>query len=64
VTFSGEPGLDMGGLTKEWFMLLIRDIFRPEYGELDVDMGGLNKDYRLCPTIHLYYGGPSHNSLR
>jgi len=28
VTFAGEPGLDMGGLTKEWFLLLIRDIFQ------------------------------------
>jgi E3 ubiquitin-protein ligase HECTD2 len=32
VTFTGEPGLDMGGLTKEWFLLLIRQIFQPEYG--------------------------------
>ncbi|XP_073238987.1 probable E3 ubiquitin-protein ligase HECTD2 [Porites lutea] len=32
VTFAGEPGLDMGGLTKEWFLLLVRKIFRPEYG--------------------------------
>ena len=32
VTFSGEPGVDMGGLTKEWFLLLLRKIFRPEYG--------------------------------
>ncbi|CAG0888791.1 unnamed protein product [Darwinula stevensoni] len=29
VTFEGEPGLDMGGLTKEWFQLLIR---QPDYG--------------------------------
>ena len=28
----GEPGLDMGGLTKEWFQLLIRKIFEPDYG--------------------------------
>jgi E3 ubiquitin-protein ligase HECTD2 len=28
VTFDGEPGLDMGGLTKEWFLLLIRQIFQ------------------------------------
>lgn len=34
VTFTGEPGLDMGGLTKEWFLLLVRKIFRPEYGEV------------------------------
>jgi len=35
VTFAGEPGLDMGGLTKEWFLLLIRQIFQPEYGTFD-----------------------------
>jgi hypothetical protein len=27
VSFIGEPGLDMGGLTKEWFLLLVRQIF-------------------------------------
>ncbi|KAL1122994.1 hypothetical protein AAG570_003318 [Ranatra chinensis] len=32
VCFVGEPGLDMGGLTKEWFLLLIRHIFHPDYG--------------------------------
>eukprot|EP00794_Sanderia_malayensis_P005513 gene5513-6198_t len=32
VSFAGEPGLDLGGLTKEWFLLLIRRIFREEYG--------------------------------
>ena len=32
VSFVGEPGLDMGGLTKEWFQLLIRKIFEPDYG--------------------------------
>lgn len=32
VTFAGEPGLDMGGLTKEWFMLLIKKIFHENYG--------------------------------
>ncbi|XP_013421867.1 probable E3 ubiquitin-protein ligase HECTD2 [Lingula anatina] len=37
VTFEGEPGLDMGGLTKEWFLLLIRQIFRPEYGMFTFD---------------------------
>ena len=32
VSFMGEPGLDMGGLTKEWFQLIIRKIFQPDYG--------------------------------
>ena len=33
VTFVGEAGLDMGGLTKEWFLLLVRQIFHTDYGE-------------------------------
>ena len=33
VTFAGEPGLDWGGLTKEWFLLLVRKIFQPDFGE-------------------------------
>ncbi|XP_066277457.1 probable E3 ubiquitin-protein ligase HECTD2 isoform X2 [Branchiostoma lanceolatum] len=37
VTFVGEPGLDMGGLTKEWFLLLLRQIFQPEYGMFTYD---------------------------
>uniref|UniRef100_A0A3Q1FKY3 HECT-type E3 ubiquitin transferase n=1 Tax=Acanthochromis polyacanthus TaxID=80966 RepID=A0A3Q1FKY3_9TELE len=32
VTFVGEAGLDMGGLTKEWFLLLVRQIFHTDYG--------------------------------
>ncbi|KAJ1521334.1 hypothetical protein ONE63_003010 [Megalurothrips usitatus] len=32
LTFAGEPGLDMGGLTKEWFQLLVREIFDPDKG--------------------------------
>uniref|UniRef100_A0A3B4XG34 HECT-type E3 ubiquitin transferase n=1 Tax=Seriola lalandi dorsalis TaxID=1841481 RepID=A0A3B4XG34_SERLL len=31
VTFVGEAGLDMGGLTKEWFLLLVRQIFHTDY---------------------------------
>jgi len=31
VVFAGEPGLDMGGLTKEWFLLLLRKIFHHDY---------------------------------
>ncbi|XP_059179233.1 probable E3 ubiquitin-protein ligase HECTD2 isoform X2 [Physella acuta] len=37
VSFAGEPGLDMGGLTKEWFLLLVRQIFLPNYGMFSYD---------------------------
>jgi hypothetical protein len=31
VTFEGEQGLDEGGVTKEYFLLLVRQLFKPEY---------------------------------
>lgn len=33
VTFANEPGVDMGGLTKEWFLLVVRNVFHPEFGK-------------------------------
>ncbi|KAF2458675.1 hypothetical protein BDY21DRAFT_341019 [Lineolata rhizophorae] len=32
VHFLGEEGVDAGGLRKEWFLLLVRDIFDPNHG--------------------------------
>lgn len=32
VEFIGEPGVDAGGLRKEWFLLLLRDLFNPASG--------------------------------
>ena len=31
VKFYGEEGLDAGGLSREWFLLLSREIFNPQY---------------------------------
>lgn len=31
ITFDGEEGEDVGGLTREWFMLLSKEIFNPHY---------------------------------
>lgn len=36
ITFKGEEGIDAGGLRKEWFLLLIREVFNPDHGELDL----------------------------
>lgn len=33
IEFKGEEGIDAGGLRKEWFLLLVRDVFNPEHGE-------------------------------
>lgn len=34
IEFIGEDGVDAGGLKKEWFLLVARDVFDPNYGEL------------------------------
>ncbi|BFZ64535.1 Putative E3 ubiquitin-protein ligase [Saitoella coloradoensis] len=32
IQFEGEDGVDAGGLRKEWFLILVREIFDPKYG--------------------------------
>lgn len=32
IDFQGEEGIDAGGLRKEWFLLLVREIFDPYHG--------------------------------
>ena len=32
IAFKGEEGVDAGGLRKEWFLLLVREVFNPEHG--------------------------------
>ncbi len=33
IEFQGEEGVDAGGLRKEWFLLLVREVFNPDYGK-------------------------------
>lgn len=37
IEFRGEEGIDAGGLRKEWFLLLVRDVFNPEHGMFTYD---------------------------
>ncbi|KAL9100223.1 MAG: hypothetical protein Q9163_004374 [Psora crenata] len=43
IEFLGEEGLDSGGLRKEWFLLLVREVFDPEHGLFVYD-----EDSRYC----------------
>ena len=36
VEFRGEPGMDEGGLTKEFFSLICQELFDPKYGMFEV----------------------------
>jgi E3 ubiquitin-protein ligase HECTD2 len=33
IEFVGEEGVDAGGLRKEWFLLLVREVFDPHHGK-------------------------------
>jgi hypothetical protein len=33
VVFEGEAGIDEGGITKEFFQLLVRELFNVSYGK-------------------------------
>ncbi|GAA6035922.1 hypothetical protein JCM8097_005167 [Rhodosporidiobolus ruineniae] len=43
IAFEGEEGVDAGGLRKEWFLSLCRQLFDPQYG-----MFLLDPDSNLC----------------
>ncbi|GFR45089.1 hypothetical protein Agub_g6465 [Astrephomene gubernaculifera] len=48
VKFIGEEGVDEGGVAKEFFQLLVRQLFNPDYGMFTAD-----------PTSHLHWFRPS-----
>lgn len=37
IEFIGEEGVDAGGLRKEWFLLLVREVFDPNHGTVRVN---------------------------
>ncbi|OAA55954.1 ubiquitin-protein ligase [Niveomyces insectorum RCEF 264] len=37
IIFNGEEGIDAGGLRKEWFLLLVREVFNPDHGMFTYD---------------------------
>jgi len=34
VEFEGEQGIDEGGVSKEFFQLVVEEIFNPDYGKM------------------------------
>jgi E3 ubiquitin-protein ligase HECTD2 len=45
IVFKGEEGVDAGGLRKEWFLLLVREVFNPDHG---MSTGLLSLPYQFC----------------
>ncbi|RZF35830.1 hypothetical protein LSTR_LSTR008936 [Laodelphax striatellus] len=60
VEFEGELGLDYGGLAREWFFLLSKEMFNPyyglfEYSAMDNYTLQINPISGLCNEEHLNY---------
>ncbi|CAD7004493.1 unnamed protein product [Ceratitis capitata] len=60
VEFDGETGLDYGGLAREWFYLLSKEMFNPyyglfEYSAMDNYTLQINNGSGLCNEEHLSY---------
>lgn len=47
IIFRGEEGIDAGGLRKEWFLLLIREVFNPEHGKSVLSLSSRGMDVSL-----------------
>lgn len=60
IEFEGETGLDYGGLAREWFYLLSKEMFNPyyglfEYSAMDNYTLQINPFSGLCNEEHLNY---------
>lgn len=60
IEFEGEAGLDYGGLAREWFFLLSKEMFNPyyglfEYSAMDNYTLQINPFSGLCNEEHLSY---------
>jgi E3 ubiquitin-protein ligase HUWE1 len=40
VEFDGEEGVDAGGVTREWFLMLSKEIFNPNYALFTPSLNG------------------------
>ncbi|KAJ1547365.1 putative E3 ubiquitin-protein ligase [Nowakowskiella sp. JEL0078] len=57
IEFLNEDGVDAGGLTKEWFLLLVRDLFDQQYGMFVFD-----EESGLCWFNHISF--ENHDEYR
>lgn len=59
VTFENEEGVDAGGITKEWYSVLIREMLKAEYALFSVTANGMayqpNPSSAAANPLHLEY---------
>uniref|UniRef100_A0A2D4HBB5 HECT-type E3 ubiquitin transferase n=3 Tax=Micrurus TaxID=8634 RepID=A0A2D4HBB5_MICLE len=60
IEFESEKGLDYGGVAREWFFLLSKEMFNPYYGLFEYSATDnytlqINPNSGLCNEDHLSY---------
>lgn len=60
IVFDGETGLDYGGVQREWFYLLSKEVFNPYYGLFEYSASDnytlqINPNSGMCNEDHLLY---------
>nr|XP_020837021.1 E3 ubiquitin-protein ligase NEDD4 isoform X2 [Phascolarctos cinereus] len=60
IEFDGEKGLDYGGVAREWFFLISKEMFNPYYGLFEYSAADnytlqINPNSGLCNEDHLSY---------
>jgi len=59
VQFAGEPGIDAGGLEREWFTLVVQELFSPRLGLFTCSSGdAMGGTYHINPTSG--WANPEH----
>ena len=51
IAFQGEEGIDAGGVTREWYQILAREIFKPGYALFTPSADGMA--FQPNPTSHI-----------
>lgn len=54
IEFIGEKGLDYGGVQREWFFLLSREMFNPYYGLFEYSAAYVLIIMYICIYAHIY----------
>ncbi len=52
ISFKGEEGVDAGGLTREWFSLITKEIFNPDYVLFEESSESLTYQPNPCSKIN------------
>jgi len=55
INFKGEEGLDYGGVAREWFFMLSREIMNPMYCLFEYSGGNGSYTLQINPGILFFY---------